>query len=164
MNAYAQIAWGSAGWSGLVCEQLVDDEVCIICSPDFLERYGPLSSLEDVTKVPLIYTEGRPIDWDIVLDNADIDLPGSAKSLTFIRPLPAVEAARNGLGATITSRVCVADLIASGDLVIPFDAQIRTTSTLSYSLVRPTHAIDDTRLDKLRDSLRTELALTMAPD
>jgi|SRR5690554_2868385 len=164
MNAYAQIAWGSAGWSGLVCEQLVDDEVCIICSPDFLERYGPLSSLEDVTKVPLIYTEGRPIDWDIVLDNADIDLPGSAKSLTFIRPLPAVEAARNGLGAAITSRVCVADLIASGDLVIPFDAQIRTASMLSYSLVRPTHAINDTRLDKLRDSLRTELALTMPTD
>ncbi len=44
----AQIAWGSAGWSGLVCELLVDDEVCIVCSPDFLDRYGPLSNLQDL--------------------------------------------------------------------------------------------------------------------
>ncbi len=157
-----QITWGNAGWSGRVLELLVDDELCIVCSPDFLDRYGPLSSLQDLTEVPLIHTDSRPVAWDRVLSAADVERSEAAKNLTFIRPLPAVEAARNGLGVVITSRVCVADLVISGDLVIPFSPQIRTASKLSYALVRPAHAINDVRLDRLRDSLRTQLALTTA--
>lgn len=158
----AQIAWGSAGWSGLISELLIDDKVCVACSPGFLDQHGPISSLQDLTDVPLIYTEGRPIDWELVLEQAGIERSASARSLTFIRPLPAVEAARSGLGVAITSHVCIADLIEAGELVIPFDAQIRSPSRLSYTLVRPPHASSDTRLDKLRDSFRAELALTTA--
>lgn len=127
-------------------------------APDFLDQYGPLSSLEDLVDVPLIYTEGRPVDWELVLEEASIERSVSAKSLTFIRPVPAIEAARNGLGVAITSHVCISDLIKSGQLVIPFDAQLSSPTKLAYSLVRPQHASGDARLDKLRDAFRAELA------
>lgn len=159
----AQISWGSAGWSGLVRELLIEDELCVVCSPDFLDRHGPLSSLQELADVPLIHTDSRPVAWDRVLNAADVERSKSAKNLTFIRPLPVVEAARHGLGVAIASRLCVADLVASGVLVIPFSPQIRAVSKLSYSLVRPAHAVNDMRLDGLRDLLRTELALTAAP-
>lgn len=159
----AQITWGSAGWSGMVRELLFDDELCIVCSREFLDRYGPLSSLHELAVVPLIHTDSRPIAWDRVLSAADVERPKTAKNLYFLRPLPAVEAARNGFGVAIASRICVADLVASGALVIPFRPKIRTATKLSYSLVRPTHAINDVRLDGLRDSLRSELALAIDP-
>ncbi len=159
----AQISWGSAGWSGRVRELLIDDELCLVCSPAFLDRYGPLSSLEELAEVPLIHTDARPVAWDRVLSAAEVVRSKSARNLVFIRPLPVIEAARNGLGVAIASRLCVAGLVDSGELVIPFNPQIRSASKLSYSLVRPAHAVNDVRLDGLRDSLRAELALTAAP-
>lgn len=86
-----------------------------------------------------------------------IERSKSAKNLTFLRPLPVVAAARRSLGVAIASRICVSDLLSTGELVVPFALQVRTTQKLGYSLVRPARASRDSRLDDLRDWLRSEL-------
>ncbi|MCL4702207.1 MAG: LysR family transcriptional regulator [Burkholderiaceae bacterium] len=156
----AQIYWGAPTWSGVVLEPLVDDELCLVCSPEFVARFGPFSGLEDLRDAPLIHTDRRPVNWDRLFHQAGAERSKSAKSLTFLRPLPVVEAARHGLGIAIASRLCVSDLLSTGALVVPFSLQIRATQKLVYSLVRPARASSDSRLDYLRDWLRLELKTT----
>lgn len=157
----AQIYWGAPSWPGLILEHLVDDELCLVCSPNFLARFGPISGLQDLRDAPLIHTDRRPVNWERLLGSAGIERSKSSKNLTFPRPLPVVEAARQGLGVAIASRLCVADLLSSGALIVPFSLQIRVGPKLSYSLVRPAHATSDSRLDYLRDWLRAELRMTV---
>lgn len=153
----AQIYWGTPNWPGVVLDPLVDDELCLVCSPEFVARFGPFSGLQDLRDAPLIHTDRRPVNWDRLFQQAGVERSKSAKNLTFLRPLPVVAAARRSLGVAIASRICVSDLLSTGELVVPFALQVRTTQRLGYSLVRPARASRDSRLDDLRDWLRSEL-------
>lgn len=156
----AQILWGTGTWSGLDFERLIDDTLCIVCSPKFIENYGPLLSLHDVGKCPLIHTDRRPVSWDRLLDAAGVDRSPRARNIVALRPMPAVQAALCGLGLTITSRICVADLLSSGALTIPFDHSFQGLPRLGYFLARPPSPTAQATLGYVRDWLRAEMAIT----
>jgi|CXWK01.1.fsa_nt_gi LysR family glycine cleavage system transcriptional activator len=157
----AQIMWGTGTWSGVDLDFLVDDKLCVVCSPKFMEEFGPIKSLQDLAECPLIHTDRRPVSWERVLGSARVERSPRARNLVVLRPLPAVQAALRGLGAAIVSRVCVADLLTSGGLVVPFDHQFQGLPRLAYFLARAPNSTAQTRIEYLRDWLRTELSRTL---
>lgn len=158
----AQVLWGTGTWSGLDVELLVEDELCAVCSPRFVEEHGPVTRLHDLGRCPLIHTDRRPISWDGILAAAGVKRSPLARTLVVLRPMPAVQAALCGLGIAIVSRVCVSDLLASGELVVPFDHRFSSSPSLSYFLACAADPNTDMRLQALREWLRTELLRTLS--
>lgn len=159
----AQIMWGTGTWSGLELDHLADDRLCVVCSPKFLEEFGPISSLRDLAKCPLIHTDRRPVSWDRLLAAAGVVRAPEAMNLVVLRPMPAVQAALRGLGAAIVSRICVSDLLTSGSLVVPFQHSFQGQPKLGYFLARAPESAARGKLDYLRDWLRSELSRTLDP-
>jgi len=157
----AQIMWGTGTWSGLELDLLVDDKLCVVCSPKFLEEFGPITSVQDLAGCPLIHTDRRPVNWERVLGSARVERLPRARNLVVLRPMPAVQAALRGMGAAIVSRICVADLLTSGSLVVPFEHQFHGVPNLAYFLARAQDAAAQSKVAYFRDWLRTELSRTL---
>lgn len=157
----AQILWGTGTWSGLDLVPLIEDELCIVCSPTFLATRGPLSSLREVGALPLIHTDRRPVSWDRLLGAAGVARSTHARDIVVLRPMPAVQAALHGLGLTIASRICVADLLSSGALVVPFEQSFPATPRLAYYLARAPGRTAPARLDDVHEWLGGELDRTL---
>lgn len=157
----AQIMWGTGTWSGLELDLLVDDKLCVVCSPKFLEEFGPITSVRDLAACPLIHTDRRPVNWERVLGSARVERSPRARNLVVLRPMPAVQAALRGMGAAIVSRICVADLLTSGSLVVPFDHQFPGVPNLAYFLARAQDAAAQSKVAYFRDWLRIELSRTL---
>lgn len=159
----AQIMWGTGTWSGLELDLLAEDRLCIVCSPKFLGEFGPIRSLQDLGRVPLIHTDRRPVTWDRVLASVGVERSPGALNLVVLRPMPAVQAALRGMGAAIVSRLCVADLLTSGALVVPFEHDFQSQPGLAYYLARAPGSAARGKLDYLQDWLQTELSRTLEP-
>lgn len=157
----AQILWGTGTWSGLDMELLIEDQLCVVCSPKFIDEFGPFRSIEDLATCPLIHTERRPLTWERALNAAGIERTTRARSLYVLRPMPAVQAAIRGMGAAIVSRICVADNLASGTLVMPFEHEFNSSPKLAYFLAYAPKSTARTTVEDLRDWLRAELTDTL---
>lgn len=157
----AQILWGTGTWAGLDLDRLIEDRLCIVCSPGFLAQAGPISSLADAVGLPLIHTDRRPVTWDRLMDSAGVTRPARSRNIVVLRPMPAVQAAVRGLGLAIASRICVSDLLASGALVVPFEHGFDAMPALSYYLARSASRTAQARLDDLHEWLRVEMGRTL---
>ena len=61
---HAAILYGSGQWSGLKSERLLDEWVFPVCSPALLARLGPIDTLADFARYPLIHSRSEPWpDW-----------------------------------------------------------------------------------------------------
>ena len=152
----AQIYHGAKEWPGVELERLADDDLCPVCSPDFLKRAGRVTGLRDLTRLPLIHAERRSVSWERIFRSGGLEFR-SARNLVFLHAQPVIEAAVHGIGVAIANRVCVADLLASRSLVVPFEFQPKPNPRLAYFLARPSRAQRDIRLDLLRDWLVSEI-------
>jgi LysR family glycine cleavage system transcriptional activator len=106
--------------------QILSDEVVPLASPDLIARHA-LTSLEDLSGVPLIETERRLISWHAILrDAASLDPPGGAspetqRFLSVSYSLHAFEAARLGMGVALGNRYNAQRFIDEGSLAVPFE-------------------------------------------
>lgn len=161
-NVDAQILYGEGNWTGVDLDLLVRDELCLVCSPGFLETHGPVTNMNELAKSPLIYTERRNADWYRIFNASGVDRALNAPRFTTLRPLPAIEAAAQGMGIAITSRFVVSDRLAAGRLVVPFDIPDLNANMYSYFLSRRLNSHLDKRLKYLNSWLTKQIAETMA--
>ena len=87
--------------------------------------------------------------------------PRPPRNLVFLHAGPAIQAAASGLGVALANRLCVVDMLRSGDLVIPFEIRIKVTPRLSYYLAQPARTHKDTRIEALRDWLGREISRSL---
>ncbi len=99
------IVWGFADYSGYKRTRLVSPKTILVAAPDL-----GVVDLKDAAECGFIH-EADEHWWRLIYEEAGLDYPEHARSLTVTRCDIPVEAARLGLG------VCVADdVIAEGEL------------------------------------------------
>ncbi|MBO0131000.1 transcriptional regulator GcvA [Agrobacterium burrii] len=131
---------GFGRYEGLESIRFIDDSTLPVCSPQLLEKYGPLQEAGDLKAVPLLHDENRN-EWRRWLEAAgasDVDASGGT---VFIDSNGALDAAKAGHGIALTRRSLVSRELAEGALMAPFGKDM--ASTLAYFLVYPRRMLDN---------------------
>jgi len=153
------IRYGSGSWRGLRVERLLTEVVFVVCSPRLLDGPTPIASPQDLSAHTLLHDD-LPEDWDTWLEAAGVDpADGAFKSksdMAFNHSEMVLQAAADGLGVALGRSVLVADDLAAGRLVKPFDLELPTQS--AYYFVCPEGAIERPKVKAFRDFLFAEVA------
>ncbi|MDH4558004.1 LysR family transcriptional regulator [Pseudomonas sp. BN417] len=118
------ILFGDGHWRGFEAQRLMDGEMVAVCTPDLLQRHGPVAERRDILRYPLLHhsalaAQGKSSTqlWLLSagLSPREIDaLPGQRlEHFQFV-----LDAALHGLGITVLPRYFVAPEVEDGRLVI----------------------------------------------
>jgi LysR family glycine cleavage system transcriptional activator len=115
---HAAILYGPGQWPGLKAERLLDEYVFPVCSPALLAKLGPIDTLADFARYPLIHSRSEPwADW--------LRRVGGDTTRTDLSPPPMEDSAatlaavEQGKGVALARWSLVAADIAAGRLVRP---------------------------------------------
>lgn len=148
---------------GLISQFLTDERITPVCSPAFLEANGPFTSPGQLTSFPTIKVR-VPDDsqredglsyWQKWLAAAgeSADEPDTAQEYDTLDA--ALVAACRGFGIAMADYALVADELADGRLVMPFDLIVN--QGISYYLVISRESVDKPEMDTFRGWLEQEL-------
>jgi LysR family glycine cleavage system transcriptional activator len=154
----AAIRYGSADQAGLVAEELFADVFAPVCSPHL-----GVSSMEDLRSQTLIHFEWRRVrrhtpTWRRWLELARVRKSANRADLVFSDESHAIQAAIAGHGVALLSRLLVADELASGALVQPFDT---TLEGGRYFLAYPQQLAGSEKIGAIRSWIMTASAATL---
>ena len=118
------ILFGDGHWPGFEVHRLMGGEMVAVCTPELLQRHGPLLERRDILRYPLLHhsalaAQGKSSTqlWLLAagLSPREIDaLPGQRlEHFQFV-----LDAALHGLGITVLPRYFVAPEVDTGRLVI----------------------------------------------
>ncbi len=114
---HAAILYGTGQWSGLRTERLLDEWVFPVCSPALLSTLGPIETLADFSRYPLLHSRAEPWpDW--------LRRVGGDTTRTDVQPQPedasaTLAAVEQGKGVALARWSLVAADLAAGRLVRP---------------------------------------------
>ncbi|MEX3009570.1 LysR substrate-binding domain-containing protein [Hoeflea sp. TYP-13] len=138
---------------------LFKEEIVPVCSPSYVEEYGPFANPQAILEATLIYCINHPTEWTGWFREAGLEEIVPARRMDMDtrnnsgRPLigangyaPAarveldnralvIEAARDGLGIAMARTPYADRYLRNGNLVIPFDLKIKTG--MNYYLCWP---------------------------
>ncbi len=132
------IRFGSGNWSGAAARLLMTTELFPVCSPALLRSPRPLRKPEDLqhhTMLRLMFP-----DWIKWLQAAGLEQLAQRRGPQFSDAGLMMQAAIEGQGVALGQRVLVADDLAAGRLVEPFD--LRVPSEPAYFLAAPPGAFE----------------------
>lgn len=95
-----------------------------VCSPMFLERHGPLETIDDLLRVPLLHnlaTEEEWIEWFAGIDDMTSPPPAQHR---FRDRGSTLSAAENGLGVALGCRNLLKHDLEAGNLIAPFELSV----------------------------------------
>jgi LysR family glycine cleavage system transcriptional activator len=135
------IRFGLGDWPGVVAHRLFADEVYPVFSPKVLAR-APLDAPEDLKNHTLLHLDwtGQSYiwpDWQAWLRAAGIEDVDATRGIHFTDFALCLQAAVAGQGVALGTTGAVADLLAEGRLICPFEKSI--TTPFAYYIV---HAPD----------------------
>lgn len=153
------IRYGPGLYSGLFVERLMAEEVVPVCSPAL--RRGPrgLHAPADLCRHVLLHYDaprggdGLP-DWSMWLAAAGVKGCDVSRGPRFTMASMAVQAAIAGQGVALAGSVLVADDIAAGRLVKPFEMSF--PAKFAYYMVCSPAAAEQPRIMAFRRWLRDE--------
>jgi len=114
---HAAILYGSGTWPGLKAERLLDEWVFPVCSPALLTRLGPIETLNDFARYPLVHSRTEP--WDDWLRRVGGDTTRGDTSLQAEDAAATIAAVEQGKGVALARWSLVAADLAAGRLVRP---------------------------------------------
>lgn len=145
-------------WPDVYSELLLEDQLTPLCSPEFLERYGPLTSPSRLVDMPLITSSTRLTDdWRMWFRKAGVHnvLPQQRRVILDSTHL-GILAAANGLGVAIAGLTLVEPLLSRRMLVAPF---VETVSERGkYFIVCPKEMHNRNKIRQMRHWLRAEVS------
>lgn len=92
-------------WRGVHAEQLFDDILTPILSPELLDPRRPIQTPADLLNYPLIHTASRARAWSDWLALHDLKEPPATEKIEYGHFFMALEAARNGQGIALLPSV-----------------------------------------------------------
>lgn len=131
-----------------------------VCSPRFLERHGPLETIDDLSRVPLLHnlaTEEEWIDWFEDIDDVT-NLPPAQHR--FWDRGSNLSAAEKGLGVALGCRNLLKYDLEAGNLIAPFEHNVIYDT--GYYVQVSAAAKRRKRVGKLRSWLRSKGEDTVA--
>lgn len=131
VTADVEIRYSAAPPPDLYAETLHREQMLVVASPAFLERY-PVNGPADIAKVPVIYdtstvAEGPMVSWDLWIQTVDKTLAiDKSKILRFEKPPGGqlVDAAVAGAGLAICGSLLSYAALADGRLVCPIGPSV----------------------------------------
>jgi LysR family glycine cleavage system transcriptional activator len=147
------IRCGSGQYPGVSAELLMKEDHFPICSPKLLRGRYPLRTPTDLARHTLLH-DVFTVDWAIWLHSAGIDNVDPHRGPTFLSSDHAIQAALRGEGVVLGRSALVADELAAGRLVRPF--QLSLPASFAYFVVYPQTALQRPSVKAFRDWLMVE--------
>jgi LysR family transcriptional regulator, glycine cleavage system transcriptional activator len=152
------IRYGFGGWPGLRAERLFGASLMPVCSPSLLEGPHPLRAPEDLRHHVLLHSLDDMDDWRLWLRAAGLTDIDPERGLKFDSVPVALQAAIGGAGVAIGHGLMVAEDLAAGNLVEPFDLEL--PDACAYYFVAPERSADQPKIQAFRSWLYSEAGLT----
>ena len=150
-NVDAAIRYGQGRWPGLDAEWLMAEHLFPVCSPKLLTGDRALRQPEDLAHATLLHTSSTIDDWRLWLTAAGLPAHLSQnRGLTFDLAFMTIQAAIDGLGVAMGHTAYVADDVANGRLVVPFNVSMPSAG---YYFVTPQDRPTTPKLNLFRDWL-----------
>ncbi len=136
------IRFGQGRYPGLKSDLLFMDKIFPVCSPRIITKEKPLAQPKDLLRHTLIHLdyEAQGIvwpNWKMWMLAAGINDFDDKRGLHFGQTSLTVQAAIDGHGVALGDSNLVADDLASGRLVKPFELSLRAPSQFAYHIVSP---------------------------
>jgi LysR family glycine cleavage system transcriptional activator len=147
------IRCGSGQYPGLSADLLMKEDHFPVCSPKLLKGRYPLRTPADLARHTLLH-DVFTADWAIWLLNAGIDNVDPHRGPTFLSSDHAIQAAVRGEGVVLGRSALVADELAAGHLVRPFELSL--PAGFAYYVVYPQRALQRPSVKAFRDWLMAE--------
>ncbi|MEQ8505230.1 MAG: transcriptional regulator GcvA [Rhodospirillales bacterium] len=114
------IRYGRGNWSGLMVTLLRTEELFPVCAPSLVAGGVPLNEPCDLVHYTLLHDE-MPVDWRDWLEAVGCDEVNPERGPGYTHSNLVLLAARAGEGVALGRSVMVADDLAEGRLVRPFE-------------------------------------------
>jgi LysR family glycine cleavage system transcriptional activator len=156
------IRFGDGVYPGLQAYRLLSEDVFPICSPKLLEGGIPLRQPNDLAKHTLIHLDWHSEhdtwpDWRMWLLAAKADKVDPTLGLHFNQTVMALQAATDGQGVALGNTSLVADDLAAGRLVKPFELSLKVAPEFGYYLVTPRNRNERALTKAFREWLLAEI-------
>ena len=149
------IRYGPGDWPGLHVTRLMREEFFPVCSPGLLQGGPPLERPADLRHYTLLHDDMRE-DWSKWLLAAGVDDVDAKGGAAYSHSNLLVQAAVSGAGVILGRSVLVADALADGSLVRPFDISLPTN--YAYYVVAPEAMVERPKVAAFRAWLLAEAA------
>ena len=146
---HAAVRYGLGDWPGLTSERLLDDWVFPVASPKLVEQHGPIHTLNDLSKYPLLHSPSEA--WKDWLRSVGGDTTRSERGPTLDDSAAVLAAAELGQGLALARWSLVAGDLAAGRLVRPSNQSVRQKN--AYYFVAPPHQYELPKVQHFRDWL-----------
>jgi LysR family glycine cleavage system transcriptional activator len=148
------IIWGSGDWPASEAELLMRIRVTPVCSPGLVAQAGRALGEAELSRLPLIHQSDHRgwRDWLAAAGMTEVD-PQAGMVIDDANVV--LQAALEGQGVALGILPFVAEDLASGRLVVPFELSIEPGR--AYFLVYPKGALQRPALRQLRDWLVDEV-------
>ena len=136
-EADVALRYGPGGYKGVRVDWLFSPVNTPVCSPVLLRGAQPLQQPDDLRHHSLLHIDWKDAEaswrmWLLAAGLQDID---PTRGPRFTMESMAVQAALDGQGVALVGDMLVADELAAGRLVRPFDPSLSTPLTFSYYLL-----------------------------
>jgi LysR family glycine cleavage system transcriptional activator len=131
------VRFGKGQYPGLRADRLFDEIIFPVCSPKLLTGRRPLKQPRDLRHHTLIHVEWQAQwatwpEWRMWLLAAGLRDLDPQRGLHFTQTALALQAAIDGQGVALSESTLVADDLASGRLVRPFEMSIKGPAEFGY--------------------------------
>jgi len=150
------IRFGEGRYPGMDAQLLFRDIVFPVCSPSIITKETPLNHPRDLLKHKLIHLDYEiqispwP-NWKMWMAAAGIKDFDDRSGLHFRQTSLTVQAAIDGMGVALGDSNLVADDLAAGRLVKPFELALRTPPQFAYYIITPRNAPPNPLVALFRD-------------
>jgi len=157
-DADVALRYGPGGYSGVRVDWLFKQVNTPVCSPALLRGKHPLRQPEDLRHHTLLHVEWKKAEasWRMWLLAAGLHDIAPARGPHFTMESMAVQAALDGQGVALIGDILVADHLAAGRLVRPFDPSLSTPLKFSYYLLSAKDSAGQPKVAAFRDWLFEE--------
>ncbi len=159
------IRFGGGKYPGLRSDLLFNDTLSPVCSPSIITKEKPLREPKDLFRHTLIHLEwqaqGSPWpNWRMWMQAAGIKDFDEKRGLHFGQTSLTIQAAIDGQGVALGDSNLVADDLAAGRLVKPFDLSLKAPDSFSYFVITRSDTKDAPMVNAFRDWCLAEAKLT----
>jgi len=157
-DADMALRYGPGGYNGVRVDYLFSPVNTPVCSPALLSGEHPLRQPDDLHHHTLLHVDWKDAEaswrmWLLAAGLHDID---PTRGPRFTMENMAVQAALDGHGVALIGDILVADDLAAGRLVRPFDSNLSTPLTFSYYLLSAKDSAEQPKVAAFREWLLEE--------
>ena len=150
------IRFGAGKYPGLRADLLFQDSLSPVCSPSLITKEKPLEVPRDLLRHTLIHLDwqasGSPWpNWRMWMQAAGIKEFDDKRGLHFGQTSLTIQAAIDGQGVALGDSNLVADDLAAGRLVKPFELSLKAPDSFSYFVITRLNTADAPLVNAFRD-------------